>query len=32
MEGGCLNEQTERRLKLENPSNQCEAEKAYIGE
>lgn len=31
MEGGCLNEQTNWRLKLENPSNQCEAEKAYIG-
>lgn len=31
MEGGCLNEHTNWRLKLENPSNQCEVEKAYIG-
>ena len=31
MEGGCLNEQTNWWLKLESPSNQCEAEKAYIG-
>lgn len=31
MEVGCLNEQTNWRLKLENLSNQCEVEKAYIG-
>lgn len=31
MEVGCLNEQTNWRLKLENLSNQREVEKAYIG-
>lgn len=32
MERGCLNEQTKWRLKLENPSIQCEvSERAYIG-
>lgn len=31
MAAGCLSEQTNRSLKLENPSNQCEIERAYIG-
>ena len=31
MKGECLNEQTNWRLILENPSNLCEVEKAYTG-